>query len=104
MSLNSGDKSGSRVREAGLTTLKLNTDRGAKSEGWLPAVLRDEDGGGEAATSSSPRRSLSPEWAGESLTSGVEGNVEGGGFEGKRLEASFSKTERSSNTSKPKAA
>ena len=63
----------------------------------------DEEGGGEAATCPSPKRSLSPEWAGEILTSGAEGNVEGGGFEGKRLEASVSKTEKSSNTTRPKA-
>ena len=63
----------------------------------------DEEGGGEAATPPSPKRSLFPEWAGEILTSGVEGNVEGGGFEGKRLEASFSKTEKSSKITRPKA-
>lgn len=39
VSLNSEDKSGSRVQEAGLTTLKLKTDsREAKSEDWLPAA------------------------------------------------------------------
>lgn len=53
--------------------------------------------------SSSPKRSLSAEWAGGSLTSGVEGDVEAGGFEGKRLGASFSKTERGSNTTRPEA-